>query len=91
MAIPKELSIEEQLNTVANKLSQYCFDGLSIEVLEIKKIEGKEIAIINLKELPINQKIDDYTKFIGNTWKTYYFQGTTGGTITSKQLIDTIL
>lgn len=91
MAIPKELSLEEKLSTIANKLSQYCFNGLPIEVLEIKKVEGKKIAIIDLKELSFNQGIDDYTKFIGSTWKTYYLQGTTGGAITSKQLVDTFL
>lgn len=91
MAIPKELSLEEKLSTIANKLSQYCFNGLPIEVLEIEKVEGKKIAIIDLKELSFNQGIDEYTKFIGSTWKTYYFQGTTGGAITSKQLVDTFL
>ncbi|CCQ95936.1 hypothetical protein CULT_330021 [[Clostridium] ultunense Esp] len=91
VTIPKILPMEEQLHLLVNKLSQYCFNGLPIEIVDIKDIEGKKIAIINLKEYSINQGIEDLEKLIGSSWKAYYFQGTAGGIITSYQLIDTLL
>lgn len=91
VTIPKKLPMEEQLYLLVNKLSQYCFNGLPIEILDIKDIEGKKIAIIDLKEFSINQGVEDPDKLIGSTWKAYYFQGTAAGIITSYQLVDTLL
>lgn len=79
---PKELSLEEQLNSIAYKLSQYCFEGLSIDLVEIKEIENKKVAVVNLKELDNSE---------GKLWTTSYFQGSSGGGVTSTQLIETFL
>lgn len=79
------------MDVIGNELSQYCFDGLPIEVSEIKKVDGKEIAVINLKESVFNEEIDAPKKFVGRTWKAGYFQGSCGGSITSMELIETFL
>ena len=50
-----------------------------IDLVEIKEIGNKKVAIINLKEN------DD------ELWITTYFQGSSGGNITSTQLIETFL
>lgn len=89
--IPKALPLEEQLSIVANKLSIYCFSGLPITVMEIKSIDGSEIAVVNLKETEVNKGIDNLDELIGKTWKANYFQGSAGGIITSNQLVDTFL
>lgn len=81
-SIPKDFSLEEQLNSIGNKLSQYCFEGLPIDLVEIKEIGNKKVAVINLKE---SGKTD------GKFWTTSYFQGSSGGSITSTQLIETFL
>jgi len=81
-SLPKDLSLEEQLNLVGNKLSQYCFEGLPIDLIEIKEIGKKKIAVFNLKESDKNE---------GKLWTTSYFQGSSGGGLTSTQLIETFL
>lgn len=87
----KELTLKEKLNTIGNKLSLYCFNRLPIEVQEIKNIENKKIAVINLQESMVNQEIDNHENWIGKSWASNYFQGSTGGIITSTELIETFL
>lgn len=81
-SLPKDFSLEEQLNTIAYKLSQYCFEGLPIDLVEIKEIGNKKVAVVNLKELDNSE---------GKLWTTSYFQGSFGGSVTSTQLIETFL
>ena len=58
---------------------------------EIKDIEGKSVAVINLRESPINEEIAGPEEMIGHSWATYYFQGSTGGVLTSIKLVETFL
>lgn len=81
-SLPKDFSLEEQLNSIAYKLSQYCFEGLPIDLIEIKEVENKKVAVVNLKE---------FGKDEDKLWTTSYFQGSSGGSITSTQLIETFL
>lgn len=74
-------NIEKMLQQLADDLSKDCFEGLPIEVLGIEKIEGKDIATINLKE--------DSQAAV--TWEGNFFQGSTGGTITNIALTETFL
>lgn len=89
--IPGNLSIKNKLEAIANALSEVYFSNLPIEVSEITEISGKKIAVINLKESEENQKINDASQFKGASWATRYFQGSTGGIITSICLIETFL
>jgi len=89
--IPGNLSIKNKLEAIANSLSEVHFSNLPIEVSQITEIDGKKVAIINLKESEENQKINDPSQFKGPSWATHYFQGSTGGTITSISLIETFL
>ncbi len=91
MAIPKNISMEEKLDIVANKVSQYCFGGLPIEVLEIIEIGDKRVAIVNLEESVLNKGVDSLDKIVGKAWIPHYFQGSCGGTITSNELVETFL
>ncbi len=91
ISIPKQFSLEEKLNIISEKLSKYCYENLPIELLRIENNEGKKIAVINLRELDENKGISEVEKIKGKTWRTYYFQGSTGGAITSTNLIETFL
>jgi predicted nuclease with TOPRIM domain len=89
--ISDNLSLKNKLDALAKALSVVQFNNLPIEVSEISEIDGKKIAVINLKESEENQKIRDVLKFKGYSWATGYFQGSTGGTMTSVSLIETFL
>lgn len=89
--ISEGLPIKNKLEALAKALSEVHFSNLPIEVSEIKEIDGKKIAVINLKESEENQKITAVLQFKGDSWATSYFQGSTGGTMTSVSLIETFL
>jgi hypothetical protein len=96
ISIPKSLPIIEKLRIIADRLSRFKFSDLPIEVLRIENQNGKKIAIINLKEHEWNRNIDWSKPFqvsgnAGATWRTQYFQGTTGGGFTTVTLIETFL
>lgn len=75
----KSDSIKENLSSIANSLSKKNFESFGIEVKEIKKVNGKSIAYINLKDTG-NKK-----------WTEKYFQGSLGGYVTSTSLIESFL
>lgn len=75
----KSDDIKENLDSIAIALSKKNFKSFVIEVKEIKKVKGKSIAYINLKDNG-NKK-----------WTRDYFQGSTGGYITSTSLIESFL
>ncbi|ONI39409.1 hypothetical protein AN639_05475 [Candidatus Epulonipiscium fishelsonii] len=73
-------NIINTLDTLANSLSQNVFENLGIEILSIEDIDGQKIAHIDLQ--------DDAT--IPVTWNSF-FQGSTGGKITTDSLKMTFL
>jgi len=89
--IKKDEVMMNKISTLSKTLSEDFFNNLPIEVVNIEEKDGKSIAVINLKESKENQGVTDYSKLKGYTWATKYFQGSTGGTITSKTLIETTL
>lgn len=89
--IAESLSLKNKLDALAKTLSEVYFDKLPIEVSEITEANGKKIAVINLKENEENQKITDVSQFKGKSWASNYFQGSTGGIMTSTCLIETFL
>lgn len=82
VSIKNSLSLEQKLKTVSEYLSKAQFGNLGIEVSEIEEKDGKKIAIVNLTETPNENDV---------SWNTGYFQGSTGGTITSISLEKTFL
>lgn len=91
ISFPKTLKLREKLIEVGSKLSQYCFNGLPIELQEIKDVEGKKIAVVNLRESIVNEGKKDYAEYVGYTWNGNYFQGSTGGILTYTKLVETFL
>jgi len=89
--IAESLSLKNKLDALSKTLSEVYFDKLPIEVLEITEANGKKTAVINLKESEENQKTTDTLQFKGQSWARNYFQGSTGGTMTSICLIETFL
>ncbi|MBZ9686352.1 hypothetical protein G9F72_008420 [Clostridium estertheticum] len=89
--IAENLSLKNKLDALAKALSEVNFNNLPIEVSEITEIDGKKIAVINLKETEENQKIKEQAQLKGYSWARTYFQGSAGGTITSVSLIETFL
>jgi hypothetical protein len=89
--IAENLSLKDKLDALAKRLSEVYFSNLPIEVLEITEVDGKKVAVINLKESEENQKVMDNLEFKGQSWSRNYFQGSAGGTMTSVGLIETFL
>lgn len=79
--VNEEQDLLGTLNALADTLSETNFDGLPIEVTEIKDVNGKKIAIVDLRE--------DESKEVG--WMSAYFQGSTGGLMTANSLTETFL
>lgn len=82
--IPKNLPVIEKLKILADKLSRFKF-GLPIEILRVEEQKDRKIAVINLlehKETDINSEL---------TWRSVYFQGSTGGFFTTVTLTKTFL
>lgn len=74
--------LQDKVQAVANELSKVCFEGLEIEVEEIKKIGNNDIAIINLKDKGQEQNPN---------WMVNFFQGSTGAGITATSLEESLL
>ena len=89
--IAENLSLKSKFDAISKTISEVYFDKLPIEVIEITETNGKKIAVINLKESEENQKVTDISRFKGKSWASNYFQGSTGGTMTSICLIETFL
>ena len=89
--MPKETALKKKLEILTKVMSEVYFNNLPIQVVRIEEIDKKRIAILNLRESTENQGITDYEKLVGKTWITHYMQGSTGGTITETQLIETML
>lgn len=89
--LPRDKTLEEKLDYVADTLSKQHFSGLPIEIVKIEDVDGKSVAIVNLEELPENQGITDTSKYKGESWAIGHFQGSSGGTTTSTTLIETFL
>jgi hypothetical protein len=78
--VDKTSTLQEKLKALADELSIKVFKGLPITVVEIETSNGSTKAIINLEEAGTDPNIK---------WNTGFFQGSAGGTITSKSLIET--
>lgn len=89
--ISEETPLKQKLNILAEALSQLYFSGLPIEVVRIESIDNKKVAVVNLKEAPENRGKTDPKDTKGKTWAFQYMQGSTGGTITQTELIETML
>lgn len=74
-------TVEERIQNLADKLSEIFFSGKPIELMKIEEQNGKQIAIINLK----NYEGEEHS------WEKSAFQGTAGGTCTQISLIETFL
>lgn len=83
--------LKSRLDKLAVELSNNAFDSLPIKVQKIETINGKKVAVVDLEESEANKNITDPTAFSGPNWISSKFQGSTGGSITTKSLIETFL
>lgn len=81
LKISKNLNLEETIQALCDQLSEKAFKGLPIELKEIKEVNGEQIAVISLNE----------SDKINASWMEEYFQGSTGGQITTSTLEETLL
>lgn len=84
-------TVEEKLQKLSEQLSKSAFSDLPIEFMEITELEGKKVAIFDLKEIGKNAEETDYSKYENTSWFNNYFQGSTGGSITKYTLSKTLL
>lgn len=82
VVIKDNLDLKDKLDILAQGMSRARFDGLGIEIVEIRNEDNKKIAVVDLTEVP-NEK--------DTGWSSIYFQGSTGGIITSMSLEETFL
>lgn len=82
ITIDEDLELEEKLAILAEDLSQTQFAGLGIEVSKIEEQDGKKIATVNLTEVQDSEDV---------SWESVYFQGSTGGIVTTVALQETFL
>lgn len=80
--VKQDLSLQEKLQAIADALSKECFEGLTIEVKEIKSIGNNEIAIIDLKDEGTDKE---------PSWMVNFFQGSTGAGITKTAIEESFL
>ena len=81
LVIPDSLSLLEKVRTLATRLSRYRFGNLPVGVLRIDNRDGKNIAVVELREHP-------HAK---GSWVGGYFEGSSGGYRTARTLVDTFL
>lgn len=81
ISIDDSQSLKDKLQLAANETSKRYFAGLPIEVESISTTASGQIAIVNLKENPGNNK----------TWNRNFFQGSTGGSMTCTLLKENLL
>lgn len=91
ITVSKNATLLEKLDTIAIKLSEYSFNGLPIDVISIDNIDEKKVAVVRLGEAEENIGVTDLSQFRGQTWKMHYFQGSSGGFITSTILVESFL
>lgn len=82
--VPGDYDVAEKLAALAESLSRYQFHGLPIRILALESLEGDRIAVIDLGE---SDEVSDPRR----SWKAGYFQGSTGGQVTTVTLRDTFL
>ncbi len=89
--LEKKLSVEEKLVELANEVSNDLFNSLPLELIEIKDIEEKSIAVFNFEEVGKNaEKATLFQDYEGDSW-FQCFQGSAGGRVTEYTLIETLL
>jgi hypothetical protein len=79
--VPNSYTLVQKLDAVADVLMEYHFAKGMIEVKRIEQRQGKNIAVVDLRE----------TEACPYAWKGQYFQGSTGGTATTFILTNTFL
>lgn len=84
-------TIDKRLNVIASNLSSSQFKNLPIELIEVEEIEGKKVAIFNLKENEENLNKADWSEYTEPSWAINFFQGSAGGSWTLYTLQTTML
>lgn len=76
------LPLIDKMRVLADRVSQYSFDHLPIEVNGIVTQRGKRIATIDLREI---------SGAVRPSWSGGFFEGSSGGGITQQTLVKTFL
>ena len=85
----KEVEIDQLnqiLSEIISAMSMDLFNYMPIEIMQLTQNETGFTAEINLSELPNSGEMQGY-----QGWNSFYFQGSTGGSVTEDRLIYTIL
>lgn len=72
-----------KMDALGKELGETYFGGLTMEALEIKAVNGKDVLVVNL--------IEGSGKVGEKSWEYDYFQGSTGGNNTTIALSETFL
>lgn len=84
--VKKDTELEEILAALVKGLSDTVFK-LPMTYEGIQIIFDQRIAVVNLHESPEDKSVE----YPDVSWRTGYFQGSTGGAITSVSLVETML
>jgi len=87
-----DLSLLRKLDLLAGHLSVLEFSGLPIEIQKIEKVDGNNIALVNLREYHRDRNNSDAASSRQQaTWRSHYFRDTSDGFLTSSILKATLL
>lgn len=90
VAITKEGTVEERFKVLMRKVGKYFFN-IPIDDISFYQDGDKRIAVVNLKESDENRHFSNPANFVNANWAAMYFQGSTGGTVTTITLTETAL
>jgi len=90
MEFEKDMNVEQKVKYMCEVVSKYYFNGLKVEFSRFEDLEGQVVAVINLGELEDLENSEIVLQY-GDTWKSGYFQGSTGGSFTASVLVNNFL
>jgi len=80
--VPDSLGLAGRVAVLCRSLSEHVFAGLPVELVRLDSSNGRRVAVINLAERGTPA---------GRTWRSGFFQGSTGGGFTTASLVETFL
>jgi hypothetical protein len=81
LEVPDNYTLAQKVDAVAAVLMEYSFARGTIELKRIEQRQGKNVAVVDLRE----------TKAFPGAWKGGYFQGSSGGMSTTYILTNSFL
>lgn len=80
LKISPDLPLKDKLSALCSALSRFHFNGNPVHLREIRTVDDRKVAIVNLQDNDATQR----------NWRSSYFQGSTGARVTEHTLVKTL-